>query len=167
MTLLTFARESFAENLAECRPHFEAHWQETEMFRSGTAFDPNYERFIEFNKIGFYQFFVARCEGKIVGNAGMYVTEGMHDRRKLAVEDTWYVSPQVRGMAGVRFLGFVEDDLRAQGVQEIYMTTKLANRAGAVLEVCGYKHVANQYWKNIECAPQHRRLRRQTTPLLP
>ena len=91
----------------------------------------------------------------------MYVTESMHDRRKVAVEDTWYISPEERGMAGVMFLGFVERDLLAQGVQEVYMTTKLANRSGAVLEVCGYSHVANQYWKNLECAPlrRHRRLR--------
>ena len=105
------------------------------MFRAGTAFNPNYDRFLEFNKSDYYQFFTARRAGKIVGNAGMYVTEGMHDRRKVAVEDTWYISPEERGMAGVMFLGFVERDLLAQGVQEVYMTTKLANRSGVVAGV--------------------------------
>ena len=166
MEPLTFAREPFADVLEQCKPHFEAHWQETEMFRAGTAFNPNYERYIAFNKMDYYQFFVARRAGQIVGNAGMYVTEGMHDRRKIAVEDTWFVTATERGMAGVMFLRFVEQDLRAQGVQEVYMTTKLANRSGAVLEVCGYSHVANQYWKNLECAPLTRR-RRQTMQPLP
>ena len=159
---LDFSHERLADCIEECKPLFEAHWQETEMYRAGTAFNPDYEKYLQYNEIGFYQFFVARRDGKIVGDAGMYDTKGMHDQRKLAVEDTWYIVPEARqGMGAIRFLQFVEQDLRAQGVQDVYMTTKLANGAGRILEFCGYSHVANQFWKNLECA--HHQLPRRPT----
>jgi len=161
---VVFEKVAFADVLEECKPLFEAHWRETEMYRAGTAFAPNYDQYIKYNEVGFYQFFVARRDGKIVGDAGMYVTEGMHDGKKLGIEDTWFLVPEARaGLTAVKFLWFVEDDLRRQGVQELYMTTKLENGAGRILEFCGYKHVANQFWKSIECA--HLQLRRRPTTL--
>ena len=160
-----FAKESLEVALEEAKPLFLLHWQETEMYRAGTAFNPKYQRYVDYNKIGFYQFFTVRVEGKLVGNAGIYVTEGMHDQRQMAQEDTWFLLTEARGgMSAVRFLAFVEADLRAQGVTDFYMSTKLANQAGRILELRGFAHVANQYWKNLECV-HLTRPRRRTTPL--
>lgn len=157
-----FAREDLEQALEEGKPLFEAHWRETEMYQSGIPFDPNYKRYIDFNKTGFYQFYTVRKDGELVGDAGVYVTEGMYTRKKIATEDTWYLKPEVRGgILAARFLGFVEEQLRQQGVEDFYMQTKLANKAGKILELRGFTHIANQYWKNLACA--HLPRRRQLT----
>ncbi len=147
---LAFARESFETCLPESFPLFEAHWKETEMYRAGRPFAPDLPRYSEFDRIGFYQFFTARDAGELVGNAGMYVTQSMHEAAKTAVEDTWFLKASHRkGRNAINFLKFVEQSLREQQVTEIYMTTKLANGAGRILEFCGYAHIANQYWKEL------------------
>lgn len=144
---MNFAREGFTE---EVYPLWEAHWQETEMFRSGHKFNPDVARIKAFCESGFYQLFTARVDGKMVGNAGMYVTVSVHEQTKTSVEDTWFLLPEHRkGRNAINFLAFVERDLKAQGVKDVYMTTKLTNGAGRILEFCKYKHVANQYWKEL------------------
>lgn len=147
---MIFARENFGSMYREGMPLFQAHWQETEMYRAGHEFNLDLPRYIKYSEDGFYQMFTARDNGKLVGDAGMYVTVGMHDRRKMAMEDTWYLLPEYRkGRNAINFLKFVEQNLKEQGCQEVYMTTKLENGAGRILEFCGYKHIANQYWKEL------------------
>jgi Acetyltransferase (GNAT) family len=147
---LVFSQEPFSAVLDDILPLFEAHWHETEMYRSGHKMKPDMDRYLRFSDEGFYQMFTARDGGKLVGDAGMYVTVSMHEQTKTAVEDTWFLMPEYRlGRNAINFLRFVEDELRSQGVRDIYMTTKLSNGAGRILEFCKYKHVANQYWKEL------------------
>lgn len=144
---LEFAREPLTD---EVFPLWEAHWKETEMYRAGNQFNPDVKRYKEYAAVGFYQLFTARASGVLVGDLGVYVTIGMHDQHKTAIEDTWYVIPEYRrGRNAVNFLRFVEADLKVQGVTDVYATTKLMNGAGRILEFCGYEYVANQYWKAL------------------
>ena len=129
---------------------WQAHWQETEMFRHGHELKPDVARYKQFTEIGFYQLYTARENGVLVGNAGMYVTVSMHECTKQAIEDTWFLLPEYRkGRNALRFLEYVETSLKEQGVKDVYMTTKHTNGAGRILEFCGYKSVATQFWKEL------------------
>lgn len=164
----SFAKEGFEETLEEAKHLYQAHWQETEMFRHGNQFSPDYERYKQFDKIGYLHLYTAReaGSGKLVGDLIVYLTKGMHDGKVLAIEDTWYLLPEVRGgMLAVRFLDFVEKAVHAAGAQEVYLTVKVGNRAAELLQARGYQLVGYQLWKSL-CAPlQHPH--RPITPPLP
>lgn len=150
--MLVFAREALGDVLPELRPLWHAHWAETEQYRAGRRLNPDEERYKSFSASGYYQLFTARDSenGRLVGNAGMYLTVSMHEQTKIATEDTWFLLPRYRkGRNAINLLKFVEEQMKAQGVQVIYMSTKFANKAGRILEIRGYSPMATQYWKEI------------------
>lgn len=148
--MLVFAKESFEACLPESMPLFEAHWKETEMYRAGRKFAPDLKRYIAYNKVDFYQFYTARDQGVLVGNFGVYLTQGMHEVNKSAIEDTWYVLPSHRkGRNAINFIKYVQQQMKDQGCSDVYASTKLTNGASRILDFLGYKHVANQYWKEL------------------
>jgi len=125
-----------------------AQWEELESERK-YPFNPDVKRYLEFNRTGFLRQYTAR-EGEIVGQAGMYVSPSMHSQVLIATEDTWYLKPEYRkGSNALRFLRFVENDLKSIGVQEIHMTSTLANKSGKIMLARGYTHVLNGYLKEL------------------
>jgi hypothetical protein len=125
------------------------HWQETEAAQV-EPLNPDKERYLHYNDIGYHRQYTARNEqAKIVGHAGVYISESMHTGVKIANEDTWFMQKEYRkGWNAIRLLRFVEKDLKALGVKEGYITAKLTNiDAGRLMELRGYKHYANEYMK--------------------
>jgi len=143
-----FAREKVADVWEEIYPLMEAHWSETEMYRSGNKLNPDRERYTQFCEIGYYQLYTMRTDdGQLVGDIGTYLTRGMHDQRKLAIEDSMFIMPDHRkGWTAIKFVRYVEGELKKQGCEELYTTTKLGP-VSKFMEFMGYKHVANQFWK--------------------
>jgi len=147
---LVFAEERFADCWPEFEPLAHAHWQETEMYHHGEGFDPDLKRYAHFNDIGIYHLYTARCHGKLVGNAGMYLMPSMHTQKINATEDTWFLAPEFRaGRNAIRFYQYVEDQMRAKGAVSVTMSTKKTNGAGRILEYLKYKHVADLFVKEL------------------
>jgi hypothetical protein len=147
---LNFQEEKFADAWPEFKSLAEAHWHETEAYRHGQPFNVDVKRYEYFNSIGFYRLYTARVDGKLVGDAGMYVTPSMHTQVVIATEDTWFLLPEYRkGRNALRFHRFVEEELKKLGVVEINQTAKLSNGAGRILEYLGYEFVAKQYSKHL------------------
>ncbi len=145
---MIFAEENFADCLEELKPLHIAHWMETENYRQGLPFNPNYERYKTFAEVGFYRLFTARDNGKVVGNIGMYVTQSMHTQTKIAQEDTLFLLPEARrGFTASKFIRFVESVLVSEGVEEINITIKRTNAMDVLMRRLGYTHAANLFTK--------------------
>ena len=86
------------EVLDELRPLHEAHWQETEGYRHGLPFAPDYERGLDLEQQGRYVLVVARHQetGKLVGNYGLYLSHSMHTQTLMATEDTLFLAREHR-----------------------------------------------------------------------
>lgn len=123
------------------------HWSETET--TEIPLNPDKERYLHYNEIGYLRMYTARNDrAKLIGHAGIYLNESMHTQIRIATEDTWFIHKDYRkGSNALRFLRFVEKDLQSLGVKEIYMTAKLTNKSGRIMEARGYEHVANEYRK--------------------
>lgn len=149
---MIFAEENYQDVLEELMPLHLAHWMETEGYRHGLEFAPNYERYVYFNSIGFYRLFTARNDaGKLVGNIGMYVTDSMHTNNKVATEDTLFLLEEARkGFVAARFVAFVEAELKKLAPIEINITIKEANRLPKLMMRLGYLKTATQYSKLLE-----------------
>jgi N-acetylglutamate synthase-like GNAT family acetyltransferase len=123
------------------------HWEETE--ETEIPLNPDKERYLNYDEIGYLRMYTARNEqAKLIGHAGIYLNTSMHTQIKIATEDTWFIHKDYRkGSNALRFLRFVEQDLKGLGIQEIYMTAKLTNKSGRIMEARGYTHVANEFKK--------------------
>ncbi len=150
--MLTYQCESLKDCLDEVKALWLSHWQETEGYRAGLPFNPDYARYLEYNDIGYYLLFTARDGKKMVGDIGMYVTVSMHTQTRIAQEDTLYLLPEARqGMNAWRFIDFTEKYLVSVGVREINLTTKLTNpKAAKLMQKMGYPITANVHTKIIE-----------------
>lgn len=150
MIKLTFQKESLKDCLEEMKPVWHAHWKETEGYRDGLGFNPDYKLYLEYERIGYYHLFTARHEGELVGDCGMYVRKSMHTQTIDATEDTIYLYPAYRkGHNGAKFLAFVEEYLtKKMSVREIKTDIKLSNeRVAKLMQRIGYRPRSIQYSK--------------------
>lgn len=132
----------------EIEPIHRAHWEETEMYRHGVGFAPDYRRLMDYERRGSYYLFTLRHEGKLVGNIGIYLNRSMHTQKKVASEDTFFILPEHRGGGTAKkFHDYVERQLQQAGVTEMRITVKNTNRVGKLMQRWGYEPVATEMVK--------------------
>lgn len=156
--MISFQKESMAGCLEDMKILHRLHWEETEGYRHGLPLNPDYARYLNYERISYYHLFTARSDGMLVGNCGVYVQKSMHTQlpvadmradENIANEDTLFLMRMARG-PGVakRFFEFVEQYLTQQmGVVEIRISVKLGNRVSKLWEEMGYVPTAMQFTK--------------------
>lgn len=148
--MITFAEERFADTWPEFQHLARAHWEETMRPITSDEFKPDVSRYIQFNEIGFYRLFTARKDGRLVGNLGIYITDSMHTQKRIAKEDSWFMLPEVRGgRTAMKFVQFVENELRKHGVKSIDTTTPPQAGSRRLLEYLGYQYIADCCHKEL------------------
>lgn len=149
--MIKFSEEKFADIWeGEFKQLAFDHWDETMRPVTNDEFNPDTKRYINFNEIGFYRLYTARKDGVLVGDIGIYITDSMHTQKKTATEDSWYMKPEVRnGRNSLRFLEFVENELKKMGVTSISTTTPPLAKSARLMEFCGYKNLTNGYHKEL------------------
>lgn len=135
--------ELLADIIDEIRPIHHAHWMETEGYRHGLEFNPDYARICGYEQIGQYVLFTLRHDGELVGNCGIYLNQSTHTGKRIATEDTIFILPEHRkGGTSRWFHDEVEKALISLGVSETRISVKMANRAQKLFERWGYEPVA-------------------------
>lgn len=144
------------EPLADCQQEVDAlgrqHWSETEEYRHGQRYNPDWKRYFASDAAGWYFMCTARpsctVQAPMVGYGGMWVMPSMHTQKMVASEDTFFILPDYRkGWNAIRFLKFIEAQCRQRGAIEIGWTDKKGK--GALLDRLGYKVVASQWSKQF------------------
>ena len=125
------------------------HHEEVEDQRIPLA--PDYNTYMEIEKLGMFHGFTARKDGKLIGYA-TYTTMPMlhHLTTKAAVCDLLYITPEHRGgWLGVKLLKFSESVLKDRGADLLIMNIKTKHDFGAMLKRLGYEHTEVQYSKHL------------------
>lgn len=144
------------EPLSGCWPEIEAigraHWQETmEYYRGKQPYAPSFERYNQYDKLGWLITFTARDNGEMVGYSLMYLVPSMHTQTMIATEDTIFLLPEYRkGRNGLRFHQFIEEELVNRGAREIVVTAKPESAACRILEFIGFRVINHQYSKHLD-----------------
>jgi hypothetical protein len=147
------------EPLASCWPEVDAlarqHWLETEEYRHGQKYSPDWKRYFSSDAAGWYFMCTARpfdtcvVRTPMVGYGGMWAMPSMHTQKTIASEDTFFLLPDYRlGWNAIRFLKFIESECLKRGAVEIGWTDKKGK--GALLERLGYKVIASQWSKQVK-----------------
>ena len=145
------------EALAKLRPLHEEHWFETEGYRHGLGFNPDYERVIDLDQQGRCLMVVVehRETGELVGDYGFYLSVSAHTQTLMATEDQLFISKaHRRGRLGIELMKYAEYALTQLGVRDMNVSVKLVNNVGPMLERMGFTPTGKQYVKILE-EPAH------------
>lgn len=144
----TIAAEPFLSVLPELHALHEVHWLETERHRHGLALRPDYAGMAALERNGRCIQFTARHAGQLVGNLRVYLGTSLHTQTTYASEDTLFLLPEHRGgLLVIALIRFAEDALRALGVAEFRVNSKLVNNADVLMRRLRYQPVALQFVK--------------------
>lgn len=139
------------------------HWSETQGFRHYQGYAPSKERYLQYEKGGWFIQFTVRNEGVLVGYGGAYVVPSMHSGRTIATEDTWYLLPEHRsGWNAIRFYKFMQAACEERGAEEATLTLPSEKGLDPIVRRLGYNLVARQYSKQL--APARQALQTGETP---
>ena len=148
---LIFAVEPLGSIWEEKIKCAQEHWKETTMGQSGEILDAKFDRYEQYEKLGWYVEIVARHESVMVGFCGMYLVPSMHTQEMLATEDILYIKPEFRhGRNALRFYLFVEEEMKRRGAKKIMLTAPVDSVANKLLLRTGCEHSANMYSKMLD-----------------
>jgi hypothetical protein len=149
---LKFAVEPYSKAIDEMKLLYPAHWEEIALNKDVIKLDPDYERYLQFEKLGMLHVVTARADtGKLVGYHIFVLMTHLHYRQSnTATSDITYLLPEHRkGFNGVKFLRFAFDSLKPLGTQRIYTNCKMHHDFGSILERLGFKEAERIYTKVI------------------
>lgn len=150
---LVFAIEPIGDAWDEWLELAAMHWNETEHYRRNLTMAPDKSRYVHGERIGWFLFFTARDEGRLVGNCGVWISPSMHTKDLIATEDSWFIHPDYRkGWNAIRFYKFGEAEVRKRGAVSFDVNSKIIDgepSTGRIMEYLGYKRIAVQYSKSL------------------
>lgn len=145
-SMLTYALEPLSGVLPEVQELWKLHFDETEGYRSSLGFSPDVKQFLAFETSGMFRLFTAREQGRLVGHIGFVVFNSRHTPSRVAGEDFFYFRQEARkGLEAVKFLRYAIAELKAEGVEQVTMTSKLSNDIEPLLRRVGFEMYSKQF----------------------
>lgn len=145
---MKFSIERFRDIQPEIDRIGRLHWSETEGYRHGQEYSPDWKRYFSSDDAGWFFVATARDAGKMVGYVGMWAMPSMHTQKLVAMEDFFFLEePYRKGWNAIKFTKYVEAECIRRGCVEISFTDKKG--MGRILEFMGYGIIATQYAKQV------------------
>ena len=149
---VTFGIERISEIVDEISPLHTAHWQESESFRHGLEWNPNYNRWAADEMAGRFLLFTVRDElGVLKGYCQVYISVSTHTGTKICNEDALYLHPDVRkGFICSQLTKYAESVLEQLGVREVRLSVKVTNDIWRLFERIGYQRTGYELVKVLK-----------------
>lgn len=137
--MITFAVESFTDQLDELKPILPLHYEELALDKDEIPLDPQYDVYMYREDAGELVFYTARVGGELIGYFIGFVSPGLHYQQTLTcIMDIFYIHPEHRGSNfGEQLFEFVEAQLRSRKVKRWYMGSKCHLDASWLFERIG------------------------------
>jgi GNAT superfamily N-acetyltransferase len=142
-----FAVETYAQVVDDIRPLLQEHWRELATYHD-IPLDPNYPKYAAAQESGMLRIYTVRTDGRagdnsrLVAYAIYFVSPHHHyQTTKWAISDIILVVTEHRGLKlGHGLFDFLEDALRAEGVEVMYTMAKLKHpELSMLLEMRGHE----------------------------
>jgi GNAT superfamily N-acetyltransferase len=151
----TFARETCDTVVDEIEALMEAHYAEVN-HHPDIPPGCDYDKYRKAESLGILRIFTVRVGGALVGYSIFMVGFSLHYKTSFqARQDTLFIHPDYRrGLTGYRFLHYVDDYLRADGVQVAYQHHKVLEgdrlNLGPLFERMGYQLIYKMYFRRLD-----------------
>ena len=149
--LITAHVESFEQTLPELMPLLPIHYKELALNQDDVPLDPQYDLYIERERLGQVIMVSLREAGKLIGYFIGFVAPGLHYKTCLTCTmDIFYVHPEHRGSSGGLILfKALEAELKRRGVKRWLVGSKCHMDASALFERLGFERVEVYYSKML------------------
>jgi len=144
--------ESFEEKLSELQELLPLHYSELALNQDRVPLSPNYDIYIQNERLGNLIFMTLRDAGELVGYFIGFITPGLHYSTCLTCQmDIFYIRPDKRGsgLPGLKLFRALEVELKARGVQRWFVGSKVHADASALFERMSFERVEVFYSKWI------------------
>jgi hypothetical protein len=147
---MRFQREEFSKFVEDAVPLFKEHHAEVgDYFPDDIPLDVNVEAFLSLDEKGMLRVFTVRDEGELVGYCVHHVSYHLHYKNSLqAAQDAIYISPSHRHW-GKRFIDWVDDKLRLEGVDAVYHYVSVNKDYSYTLKKLNYKKIESTYLRRL------------------
>ena len=149
--MITFAIESFTENLPELKVILPLHYKELALDQGKVPLSPQYDIYEVRENAGELIYITARENGELIGYFIGFINPGLHYSTCLTcIMDIFYIHPEHRGSSfGFKLFNFVEKELLRRGVDRWFVGSKVHLDASWFFEKLGFQRVEITYSKYI------------------
>lgn len=149
--MIQFAREAASVVLKDGCELFRRHSREQEHDQT-IPLDVDDARYLLADEIGILRVYTCREDGVLVGYACFCLAFSLRHKTSFqATQDSLYLAPEYRkGSVGIRFLRYIESQLRSESVQVVRQHTHPGTSLDSILPKMGYEHVHNEYEKRLD-----------------
>lgn len=149
---INLGEENLSDCLDELKPMFALHYAEVAAYQDKIALDPDYDKYLQMEKMDLTRTFVLRSDGRVIGYWVFFVTPHPHYKGdRFAVNDIVYVDPAYRvPELTPRCFGSVEASLKREGVSVITYHMKVYKPFENMLRSMGYDHLEHLYGKCLK-----------------
>ena len=109
-----------------------------------SPYNPQFGRYIEFNKGGWLKFFTVRHQFECIGYCLDYVTVDMHNGDRIAKEDALFVTRNHRNGVSKKLVQYVLEQLKELDVQRAYCSAVTDLRVEKLWRRMGFKNIATE-----------------------
>ena len=148
---ITYQVELLADCLDEMKPLLENHWEEIALNKDKIKLNPDYDKYLEIEKLGMVHVVTARDSLRMIGYFISIVSPHMHYSDHIyAVNDILFISPEYRrGEVAAGMFTFAEDALKNEGVSVITFSMKTDYPFDELAVYLGYRKVEYVYSKFV------------------
>lgn len=141
MHKLTFSKETVFGVADEVSPLLQMHYEEVALHKDVVDLDPDWARYAAMEERGDCHVYTARHEGSLVGYAVFFLSNHIHYMGlRVASNDILFMHPAYRrGTNSIRFINWVEEQIKRLGVKKIVWHIKVKNDWSAILHRNGYE----------------------------
>lgn len=116
----------------------------------GVEFSPDKERYFETERLGFIVSFTLRVAGRLVGYCLMFVSNHLHYPSLIwAVQDTLFVSKEHRGLSAVKFIKWVDEQLKGMSINVVIRQVSSKLDYSRTLERMGYGAIETGFIRRL------------------
>jgi L-amino acid N-acyltransferase YncA len=145
------AREDYFDVIEEGKTILPEHKQELALY-DDIPLDPEYEVYESLARKGMLALYTVRVRGEMVGYAVYFIRKHHHYKAfTWAISDIILVRKPYRQFGlGMALFAYIENDLRAQGVDVIHTMTKTAHpELAMLLQSRGHQHAETCFSKRL------------------
>jgi hypothetical protein len=153
---VTFQHEKLFPGFDEANKLLQAHWEEIAPYQDLFKLEPSVEAYQALEKAGALAIVTARDDGVLVGYFIMFCRPHPHYKSVMvAVEDIKFLSPNYRGVTGLKMIKFAEQLARQLGCKVIFQRSKAKSEHGPMYARLGYDLIDEVYAKRLDREDAH------------
>lgn len=115
-------------------------------------FDPDFDLFLKMEDLGLLRFFVAKKDGELAGYCSFIVQSDPHSKKSLQAHgEAMFLKKEFRGQGvATSFLNWCDDQLRREGIDNVYRNAQPNSKIYKILEGLGYMPIETQMARKLQ-----------------